>query len=427
MQQLHNFFTLGRVQVTGRLISNNNFGITGQRSGNGHPLSLPTRQLAGFVLEPVAQPDGRQAILSPGFTVFILHPRKNQWQHNVFERRIGALQVKGLKNKANILIAVGRQLTVTGAGQLVTVDYDGAAIRMIQAANDVGQSGLTRARRPGDGDKFTGVNFKRNAIQGVQGFVAEMIGFGNVFEFDNRVHANAFSKHSERFAKIQAAMLFGSYKSLKDLLRSPLVWLSLVAALLYSSWPWSFLLDPSVAHHSLASELEAPHRPYNWLFIAMDVLTGLVLVGIGAWQFRKRLHSHRGVIFGYVLFGLLVIIAAATPLVCDPTTQACGPLAHSYRILIHGAASIGSVVFLFFALLGVTRKVYQQHGTSLLCIGLTTLLLGWLFFAIGSVSEQIWHTHRGNLMQDFFISLCSLSVMAVVVAIEHHHLLQQPD
>lgn len=212
---------------------------------------------------------------------------------------------------------------------------------------------------------------------------------------------------------------FKRFHSLKDLVCSPLIWLSLLAAFLYSSWPWAYLLDPSVGRHSLASELEAPHRPYNWLFIAMDVLTGLILFGIGIWQLRKRQRQISStVIWGYLLFGLLVAVAALTPLVCDPTVQQCGPLVHNYRMLVHGLASIASVVFLLFALMGVTYRAHQQHTTSWGATVLSILLLGWLFFGVASLSTLEWHTHRGNAVQDFFITLCSFSLVAIVVAVE---------
>jgi hypothetical protein len=218
---------------------------------------------------------------------------------------------------------------------------------------------------------------------------------------------------------------FKRFHSLKDLVRSPLVWLSLLAAFLYSSWPLAFLLDPSVGRHSLASELEAPHRPYNWVFIAMDVLTGLILMGVGIWQLRKKAHRLPTLaVWGYLLFGVLVAVAALTPLVCDPTAQQCGPLVHNYHEVIHGLASIASVVFLLFALMGVTFRAHQQHHTSWGAALLTILLLGWLFFGVASLSTMRWHTHSGNEVQDFFITLCSLSVVAVVVAVEASHLLE---
>lgn len=48
-----------------------------------------------------------------------------------------------------------------------------------------------------------------------------------------------------------------------------------VAGLLYSSWPLGYWLNPQ-ADHGLASNLEALHQPYNWLFILIDISSGVL-------------------------------------------------------------------------------------------------------------------------------------------------------
>lgn len=214
--------------------------------------------------------------------------------------------------------------------------------------------------------------------------------------------------------------------TVRNLWRSPLFWLSVVVALFYNSWPLGYVLDPSVEMHALASQLEAPHHPYSWLFVALDVITGLALVAVGLWQWRAlpKRRSSRAIIVSYSLFGVLVSVAALTPLVCDPTAQTCGPLLHNYRLLIHGLASIASVLFLFAALLGVTINAYREHGWGWLSIGLTALLMGWLVFGVGSVAAMLLHLPADNKLQDFFISLCSLSIVAVVTVAEYAALRQ---
>lgn len=217
------------------------------------------------------------------------------------------------------------------------------------------------------------------------------------------------------------------FSDFRQLVRSPLIWLSLVAALLYSSWPLGFWLDPSVERHQLASQLEAPGHPYNWVFVLLDVLTGLVLAGVGIWQLlRHRAHSwtSKAIIISYVSFGVLVAVAALTPLLCDPTTQSCGPLVHNYHVLVHGIASIASVIFLLGALLGVTINAYRRGGANWLFVGLTVLLIAWLAFGIGSLGSLFWHGFQGNQLQDYFITICSLTIVAVVVVYEFHAPLQ---
>lgn len=202
-------------------------------------------------------------------------------------------------------------------------------------------------------------------------------------------------------------------------LTSPLaVKFGILAAILYSSWPLGYWLDPAVARGALASELGAFHRPYNWLFIATDCLTGLMLLAIGVWQLNKAPagFSRRGV-YSYMIFGFLVALAALTPLACNPTSQLCGPLVHNYRALVHGFASIASVSFLLIGLLSAMRTVLKNGARRFIRYSLLALLAAWLAFAAASLTEIIMHIH-GNILQYFFITVCSLSIVAIIAAIE---------
>lgn len=198
--------------------------------------------------------------------------------------------------------------------------------------------------------------------------------------------------------------------------------LAVLAALLYSSWPLGYWLDPVVERSSMASELQAAHHPYNWFFIATDVLAGLFVILVGAWQWsRVQKVSQRLAISNYVLFGALVIVAAASPLPCNPATHQCGPLIDNYRVLLHGIASIASVTFLFVSLVALTPSAFSKNRHYGLRVVFTLLLLAWTVFAVGSVYELVHHI-QGNAMQYFFITICSLSVIAVITTIERRRL-----
>lgn len=197
--------------------------------------------------------------------------------------------------------------------------------------------------------------------------------------------------------------------------------LSILAAILYSSWPLGYWLDPVVARGALASELGGFHRPYNWLFIATDCLTGLVLLAVGFGQLKKAPAGFSPLaVYSYMIFGFLVALAALTPLACNPTSQTCGPLVHNYRALVHGFASIASVSFLLIGLLGVMRTVLKSGTRHFIRYSLLALLAAWLAFAAASLAEIIMHIH-GNILQYFFITVCSLSIVAIITAIELQH------
>lgn len=206
---------------------------------------------------------------------------------------------------------------------------------------------------------------------------------------------------------------------LQKLYRRPAFVLAVLAGLLYCSWPLAFVLNPGVAR-SLASQLEAPNQPYNWVFIAGDVLTGVVLLAVGVIQF-KALRLGRLVrwsMAGYAIFGLLSAVAALLPLNCDPQARTCGQIIANPLLILHGAASIISVLALLMSVILLGLYSYYQQSSPLARQIFRALLVSWLLFGVGSVLE-FWYHPGGNASQDYFITLCSVSVVAVVGAIEY--------
>lgn len=204
------------------------------------------------------------------------------------------------------------------------------------------------------------------------------------------------------------------------ILKDPMIWIAVMAAILYCSWPLGFLLNPSVAHHAFASQLEASGQPYNWLFITLDVLSGLALIigGILQWR-RSRQPVIRLSIIAYVVFALLVIVAAVVPYNCDSLATSCDGIAHTPLSIIHGSASIMSAVFLFFCLtllLKIIFKKYRLHWFTML--GLMVVSFWGVLGVIALIVNKTHHADE-NIVQDMFMTLCSLSVILSVVVIEY--------
>lgn len=73
---------------------------------------------------------------------------------------------------------------------------------------------------------------------------------------------------------------------------------------------------------------------------------------------------------------------------------------------------------MLFTALVVSLQVARQKGSLSISLGgIILLLLCWLLFAIGAVYEYFYRIH-GNALQDYFITVCSLSLAFVVVANE---------
>jgi Protein of unknown function (DUF998) len=218
-----------------------------------------------------------------------------------------------------------------------------------------------------------------------------------------------------------------NWSQLTRLHRRPALWLAWAAAILYSSWPLGYVLNPVVGRHDLASQLEARHEPFNWVFIGMDIATGLAITIVGMWQMNAG--GKRALLkwcaLSYVAFGALVALAAAMPLNCNPETRgACGPLLRNPVLLVHGLSSILSVLFLLFSTIALGASVYQRRGRGPAYRLFVATLAGWLAFGIGYFVEVLAH-NSSNLLQYYFITVCSVSIVLVIGAIEYLHLLDE--
>lgn len=199
-----------------------------------------------------------------------------------------------------------------------------------------------------------------------------------------------------------------------------------LAGVLYSSWPLGYWLNPA-GNRGLASNLEAIHQPYNWVFIGLDIASGALICAATWWLLRTaRRHSRRpeGIwldmaIVGMGVFGLLTALDAILPLNCVDTVQHCLPPLEDPYFVIHGIASIGSVAGLTLSLFAiwwlVGRDSRALHAVRWL---LHSLLVVWVCFGIGT-AMLVFRDRSSNLSQHVFILFCSLWVALIPYFVYH--------
>jgi len=195
----------------------------------------------------------------------------------------------------------------------------------------------------------------------------------------------------------------------------------LLAGLLYSSWPLGYWLNPSVESR-LASDLEALHEPFNWLFITMDISCG-IFIAMGCW---KLFELARGGADYRSRFGLLVAIGAAMafgfftaldailPLNCLEGMPNCQtPLRNPYFV-IHGVFSIGSIVALTVSILAIWLVIFRSNERFYSLIHLTpaAFLVVWAGFGLLTM-DLVLHGESSGLAQHFFIAFCSLWLVSL--------------
>ena len=87
-QQVHNLDSGARVEITGRLIEQQNIGLVRESTGNGHTLLLSTRQLGRQMVKSVTKADALEEV-DGALTTFLLTQlsEQNHRQLDVFEGR----------------------------------------------------------------------------------------------------------------------------------------------------------------------------------------------------------------------------------------------------------------------------------------------------------------------------------------------------
>jgi hypothetical protein len=205
--------------------------------------------------------------------------------------------------------------------------------------------------------------------------------------------------------------------------RSIVIGLSVLAGILYNSWPLGYWLNPAASRNSLASGLEATGQPYNWLFITTDVASSLLLMlaCILLWRkYRSRIGSVIWIaLVSVVLFGIGTIVDALLPENCVPNLQRCASFTHNHLLLVHGMFSIGASLFLFISLCVIW---FAQRRNVLL----NALVLGYILFGFISLIEAITPGNDGNWSQHYYITLCSLWLVLIPYAVRLTARARQP-
>ncbi len=188
------------------------------------------------------------------------------------------------------------------------------------------------------------------------------------------------------------------------------------AGLLYSSWPLGYWLNPRV-DRGLASDLEASHQPYSWVFISMDIACG-ILVGIVSWKLllivrnssnRKNLLGLRVAVIGTGGFGLFTAIDALLPLNCIEGTPHCVVSLDNSYFVIHGIFSIGSVTGLTISIVAIWLLLLLREDAVLSLAHLTPAMFLVVWLGFGALTLYlVMHNRSSALSQHVFIGFCCL-------------------
>jgi hypothetical protein len=175
----HDLRVLG-VEVTGRLVGEDDRGVADQRTGDGHALLLTAGELAREVIEAMLHLDLRQHGLGLG-----LHVRGDealaigQREADVLEDGQLADQVEGLEDEADLAVADAGALVAGEVADVVAVEPVLAAGRRVEEAEDREERRLAAARGAGDADVLAVRDFEVELMEGSR---LDLLGHEALFE-----------------------------------------------------------------------------------------------------------------------------------------------------------------------------------------------------------------------------------------------------
>lgn len=188
--------------------------------------------------------------------------------------------------------------------------------------------------------------------------------------------------------------------------------LVVAAAILYCSWPLGFWLNPAASKTGLASDLGAFGQPYDWFFIASDIISGVLLV-VAAVLLTKLLGAtgwRKVSLILLAVYGVAGAIDASLPLRCIPALAVCGSVWHNPWLIAHGVFDILGSLAILGTLLTEWLYTRRYHPTWLPWV--YVVAAGGLIFGIASLVLLLVH-EPGYWAQRYYLTLCSVWVASL--------------
>src|SRR3989442_4282166 len=151
-QQLHHRFAVGRVEVAGRFVREQDRRVTHNGAGHGHALLLASGELHRIVLGTVHHPDLFEGLLHPLRALRSRHAPVRERQLDVFGDGEIADQIEGLEHEADPPVADPRSLRRRQVSHRLVLEQVAAVAGRIEQAEDGEERRLAAARRAVDRD-----------------------------------------------------------------------------------------------------------------------------------------------------------------------------------------------------------------------------------------------------------------------------------
>src|SRR5579864_9368661 len=165
LEQLHDLFALGGVQVSGWLVRQEQLGARDHGAGYGHQLLLAARQLVG---EQILLTDNLKAverIANDALPLGLLHVAIGKRNVQILENRQAVQQVIALKNESDIPVAQIAALILIQIVDRLIHEVILAGPGAVVHPDEMQQGGFARARGSHDRDELALLDIHIDAAQ----------------------------------------------------------------------------------------------------------------------------------------------------------------------------------------------------------------------------------------------------------------------
>jgi hypothetical protein len=187
LEQVQDLVRAAAVEVSRRLVAEQERRVGHDGAGDGDALLLPARQLPRLVRRAVGDPDDVERGLHPLLALRPGQRGEQQRQLHVAERRENGDEVVHLEDEPHVAGAPRGELGAAQAADLVTSHGDAARSRDVKAAHQVEERALPRAARTHEGDEIALPHAEVDPLQHVKLFAPAPVGLGDVPHDDEAV------------------------------------------------------------------------------------------------------------------------------------------------------------------------------------------------------------------------------------------------
>ena len=167
LDQLHDLDARLGVQRAGRFVCKQDIRVVDERTRNGNALHLPARELVGFLIQLVSEPDTLKRLFCTRLALLSAHARDGERKLYIPEYRLVWDEVIGLKDKSDTMIAVDIPVPVPEIFGRTTLNDKVTRRIVVKTADDIEKRRLAAARRAEHTDKLALTECKADAFESV--------------------------------------------------------------------------------------------------------------------------------------------------------------------------------------------------------------------------------------------------------------------